>query len=149
MILSRTTEFVLGLIGGIFGFGGTFFALAFGAVDKAVSDSAPQRSFSRPWQSSSQSSSQSSAQSSARSSSSSRRNLEGCYCSSAASESSSRSAYSVCFPLSCWSRRSDEAPSQGSENVVAKRIGVSLAQSAGDIAYGLSDTAKGTHSIVQ
>jgi len=37
--LSRTTEFVLGLIGGIVAFGGAFFALAFGAVDKAVSGS--------------------------------------------------------------------------------------------------------------
>ncbi|MCY0903163.1 MAG: DUF4064 domain-containing protein [Firmicutes bacterium] len=37
--MSRTTEFVLGLIGGIVAFGGAFFALAFGAMDKAVSGS--------------------------------------------------------------------------------------------------------------
>ena len=35
--MSRTTEFVLGLIGGIFGFGGALFAIFFGAVDEAVS----------------------------------------------------------------------------------------------------------------
>lgn len=35
--MSRTTEFVLGLIGGIIGFGGAFFAIFFGAVDEAVS----------------------------------------------------------------------------------------------------------------
>src|SRR5690554_4706982 len=33
----RTTEFILGLLGGIFGFGGAVFALMFGAVDEAVS----------------------------------------------------------------------------------------------------------------
>ena len=35
--MSRTTEFVLGLIGGIFGVGGALFAIFFGAVDEAVS----------------------------------------------------------------------------------------------------------------
>lgn len=35
--MKRTTEFVLGLIGGIIGFGAAFFALFFGAVDEAVS----------------------------------------------------------------------------------------------------------------
>ncbi len=38
-MLNRTTEFVLGLIGGIFGFGGAFFAMFFGAVDKATTGS--------------------------------------------------------------------------------------------------------------
>jgi hypothetical protein len=37
--MKRTTEFVLGLIGGIFGFGGGFLSLFFGAVDEAVSGS--------------------------------------------------------------------------------------------------------------
>lgn len=37
--MKRTTEFVLGLIGGIIGFGGAFFAIFFGAVDEAVSGS--------------------------------------------------------------------------------------------------------------
>jgi hypothetical protein len=37
--MKRTTEFVLGLIGGIFGFGGAMFALFFGAVDEAVNGS--------------------------------------------------------------------------------------------------------------
>jgi hypothetical protein len=37
--MKRTTEFVLGLIGGIFGFGGAFFALFFGAVDQAINGS--------------------------------------------------------------------------------------------------------------
>lgn len=37
--MKRTTEFVLGLLGGIFGFGAAFFALFFGAVDEAVSGS--------------------------------------------------------------------------------------------------------------
>jgi len=37
--MSRTTEFVLGLIGGIFGIFGAFFALFFGTIDKAVSGS--------------------------------------------------------------------------------------------------------------
>lgn len=37
--MKRTTEFVLGLIGGIFGFGGAFFAIFFGAVDEAVNGS--------------------------------------------------------------------------------------------------------------
>lgn len=37
--MKRTTEFVLGLIGGIFGFGGAFFAIFFGAVDKAINGS--------------------------------------------------------------------------------------------------------------
>jgi len=37
--VKRTTEFVLGLIGGIFGFGGALFAILFGAVDQAVSGS--------------------------------------------------------------------------------------------------------------
>ena len=37
--MQRTTEFVLGLIGGIFGIFGAFFGLFFGAVDKAVSGS--------------------------------------------------------------------------------------------------------------
>ncbi|SMO73575.1 DUF4064 domain-containing protein [Melghirimyces algeriensis] len=37
--MKRTTEFVLGLIGGIIGFGAAFFALFFGAVDEAVSGS--------------------------------------------------------------------------------------------------------------
>lgn len=37
--MNRTTEFVLGLIGGIFGFGGAVFAVMFGAVDEAVSGS--------------------------------------------------------------------------------------------------------------
>lgn len=37
--MKRTTEFVLGLIGGIFGFGGAFFAIFFGAVDQAVNGS--------------------------------------------------------------------------------------------------------------
>lgn len=37
--MNRTAEFVLGLIGGIFGFGGAFFALFFGAVDQAVNGS--------------------------------------------------------------------------------------------------------------
>jgi len=35
--MNRTTEFVLGLLGGIFGFGGALFAIMFGAVDEAVS----------------------------------------------------------------------------------------------------------------
>nr|NNM89853.1 DUF4064 domain-containing protein [Bacilli bacterium] len=34
--MNRTTEFVLGLIGGIFSFGGAFFAMFFGAFDKAA-----------------------------------------------------------------------------------------------------------------
>ncbi len=33
----RTAEFVLGLLGGIFGFFGAFFALTFGAIDTAFS----------------------------------------------------------------------------------------------------------------
>ncbi|TCP52604.1 uncharacterized protein DUF4064 [Tumebacillus sp. BK434] len=37
--MKRTTEFVLGLIGGIIGFGGAFFALFFGAIDEAVNGS--------------------------------------------------------------------------------------------------------------
>lgn len=37
--MKRTTEFVLGLLGGLFGFGGAFFAFFFGAVDHAVSGS--------------------------------------------------------------------------------------------------------------
>jgi Protein of unknown function (DUF4064) len=37
--MKRTTEFVLGLIGGIFGFGSALFAIFFGAVDEAVSGS--------------------------------------------------------------------------------------------------------------
>lgn len=37
--MKRTTEFVLGLIGGIFGFFGAMFALAFGGIDAAFSDS--------------------------------------------------------------------------------------------------------------
>ncbi len=36
--MKRTSEFVLGLLGGIFGFGGASFAIFFGAVDKAVSN---------------------------------------------------------------------------------------------------------------
>lgn len=35
--MSRTTELVFGLIGGIIGFGSGFFALFFGVVDEAVS----------------------------------------------------------------------------------------------------------------
>jgi hypothetical protein len=37
--MKRTAEFVLGLLGGIFGFGGAFFALVFGAFDKAFNGS--------------------------------------------------------------------------------------------------------------
>lgn len=37
--MKRTTEFVLGLIGGIFGFGGAFFAIFFGAFDQAFNGS--------------------------------------------------------------------------------------------------------------
>ncbi|WP_124727913.1 DUF4064 domain-containing protein [Staphylospora marina] len=37
--MKRTTEFVLGLLGGIFGFGAAIFAIFFGAVDEAVQGS--------------------------------------------------------------------------------------------------------------
>jgi hypothetical protein len=40
--VKRTTEFVLGLLGGIFGFGAAFFALFFGVVDEAVSGSSSE-----------------------------------------------------------------------------------------------------------
>jgi len=40
--MKRTTEFVLGLLGGIFGFGAAFFALFFGVVDEAVSGSSSE-----------------------------------------------------------------------------------------------------------
>ncbi|MCA0970835.1 hypothetical protein LCM20_09555 [Halobacillus litoralis] len=33
--MSRTTEMVLGILGGLFGFGGAFFALFMGAVDES------------------------------------------------------------------------------------------------------------------
>ena len=37
--MKRTTEFILGLLGGIFGFGAAIFAILFGAVDQAVNQS--------------------------------------------------------------------------------------------------------------
>ena len=37
--MSRTTEMVLGLLGGIFGIGAAFFALFIGSIDEAVSGS--------------------------------------------------------------------------------------------------------------
>lgn len=37
--MKRNTEFILGLLGGIFGFGGAMFAIFFGAMDEAVSGS--------------------------------------------------------------------------------------------------------------
>lgn len=37
--MKRTAEFVLGLLGGIFGFFGAFFGIFFGAIDKAVTGS--------------------------------------------------------------------------------------------------------------
>lgn len=35
--MNRTTEMVLGILGGVIGFGGAIFALMFGAVDEAIS----------------------------------------------------------------------------------------------------------------
>lgn len=35
--MKRTVEFILGLLGGIFGFGAALFAIFFGAVDEALS----------------------------------------------------------------------------------------------------------------
>ncbi|WP_096439037.1 hypothetical protein [Alteribacter populi] len=37
--MSRTTEMVLGILGGLIGFGGAFFALFIGSIDEAVSGS--------------------------------------------------------------------------------------------------------------
>ncbi|MCR6105730.1 hypothetical protein HXA34_05435 [Salipaludibacillus agaradhaerens] len=37
--MSRTTEMILGILGGLIGFGGAFFALFIGTVDEAVSGS--------------------------------------------------------------------------------------------------------------
>lgn len=37
--MNRTTEMILGIIGGLIGFGGAFFALFIGSVDEAVSGS--------------------------------------------------------------------------------------------------------------
>lgn len=37
--MKRTTEMVLGIIGGLLGFGGAFFALFVGAIDEAVNGS--------------------------------------------------------------------------------------------------------------
>ncbi|MEW9500670.1 DUF4064 domain-containing protein [Jeotgalibacillus marinus] len=37
--MSRTTEMILGILGGLIGFGGAFMALFMGAVDEAVSGS--------------------------------------------------------------------------------------------------------------